>query len=89
MSMKMELVLVSEFRKLVESGGIHHVVATKNQTCKWHCFGVNPERGVCYYIKAARGSNQIREWSGLNFLGSFIEKLGIKKFTVQGLSSDG
>lgn len=83
--MKMELVLVGEFRKLAESGGISDVIANRNDNGKWHCFGINRDRGVCYYVKQARGSNQVREWAGLGYLGDFIEKLGVQRFTVQGL----
>lgn len=84
--MKMKLVLVKEFRNLVESNGIHQVVANKTKDNCWQCFGVNQEQQVCYFIKAARGSNEVREWAGINYLCNFIEKLGVNKFTVQGLS---
>lgn len=86
--MQMKLVLVKEFRNLVESKGVHQVVATMTTSGSWQCFGVNQEQQVCYFVKAARGSNEVREWAGINYLCSFIEKLGVKKFTVQGLNKD-
>ena len=86
--MKMVMVLVKEFNNLIESGGIQQTVAAKTDTGAWRVFGVNIKQQVVYYIKKARGSNEIREWKGINFVCTFLEKQGVSKFTVQGLNNN-
>lgn len=68
------------FKDFYENGMFSRVIATRTSNKRWQLCGMHRNGGAVIFVEAARGG--IREWSGLDYLSSFCDSLGINVWEI-------